>query len=125
MKLIVLFSMIFLHIMADFNLQGILGELKQKEWWKNNYPDKQYKYDYIICLILHSFSWSFMIMLPLVFYYKKFYVSLFIFNVITHCIIDHKKANKLDISLTNDQMSHLAQIIVTFLTYLIIKGAFL
>ena len=27
----------FLHIVADFNLQGMLKDLKQKSWWEKNY----------------------------------------------------------------------------------------
>lgn len=47
-KLIVLLSMMFLHIVDDFKFQGILSSMKQKSWWKKNYPNKCYKYDYII-----------------------------------------------------------------------------
>ena len=39
--------------------------MKQKKWWQENAPQKLYKYDYIVALIMHSMSWSFMIMLPI------------------------------------------------------------
>lgn len=48
--------MIFLHIFADFTLQGLLGQLKQKNWWIDNYPQKLYKYDWIMSGILHAFE---------------------------------------------------------------------
>jgi len=44
----VLLCMFFLHIIDDFKLQGILADFKQKSWWKKNYPNELYKYDWII-----------------------------------------------------------------------------
>lgn len=114
---IIVFSMIFIHIIADFNIQGILGDLKQKQWWNKNYPQEKYKYDYITSLIIHSFTWSFMIMIPLVIYYKTFSIVLLLCNILMHSIIDDIKANKLSISLTVDQILHIAQIIITYITY--------
>ena len=52
----ILLSMIFLHIVDDFKLQqGILSNMKQKNWWtsQKEYNDA-YRYDYIPALILHS-----------------------------------------------------------------------
>lgn len=114
---IIIFSMIFIHIIADFNIQGMLGDLKQKQWWNKNYPQEKYKYDYITSLIIHSFTWSFMIMIPLVVYYKTFSIVLLICNVLVHSIIDDIKANKLLISLTTDQILHIVQIIITYIIY--------
>ena len=37
-----------MHVIADFNLQGILANFKQKKWWKDNYSQKLYKSDWII-----------------------------------------------------------------------------
>lgn len=62
-KLIILVSIIFCHIVDDYYLQGWLASAKQKSWWEKNAPDKLYRYDYIVALFMHSFSWSFMIML--------------------------------------------------------------
>ena len=62
-KFIILLSMIFCHIVDDYYLQGWLASAKQKQWWVNNSPDLMYKYDYLMALFMHSFSWSFMIML--------------------------------------------------------------
>ena len=59
--------MIFCHIVDDYYLQGWLASAKQKRYWEENAPDKMYKHDYIWALIMHSFSWTFMIMLPVAF----------------------------------------------------------
>lgn len=124
MKLFILLAMIFCHITDDFYLQGILANLKQKQWWKDNYPDDLYKFDWIISLLLHSFSWSFMIHLPIGIYciannidcWLGYFVSVLI-NTIIHAIIDHFKANKLSMSLTVDQIFHLLQIIMVWLEF--------
>jgi hypothetical protein len=110
-------SMIFLHIFADFTLQGLLGQLKQKNWWINNYPQNLYKYDWIICGILHAFEWTFVIYIPIFIKYK-FILTLpicisFTINIIIHFIVDHLKANKQKINLTIDQFCHLLQIWIT------------
>ena len=110
-------TMIFLHIFADFTLQGLLGQLKQKNWWINNYPQELYKYDWIICGILHAFEWAFVIYIPIFIKYK-FTLTLpigisFVINIIIHFIVDHLKANKQKINLTVDQICHLLQIWIT------------
>ena len=47
MKYIILFFVMFwLHLIDDFHLQGLLGNLKQKSWWEKNYPNKLYKDDW-------------------------------------------------------------------------------
>ena len=74
-KLIVFLSMIFLHIVDDFKFQGILANMKQESWWKKNYPNKRYKYDYIISLLIHAFSWDFMIHIPIIIY--LFYYNMY------------------------------------------------
>ena len=63
----IILCMIFCHIIADYNLQGWLASAKQKSYWEKNAPDQMYKHDYICALIMHSFSWTFMIMLPLMY----------------------------------------------------------
>lgn len=115
---IILLLMIFLHIVDDYYLQGILAKMKQKSWWEENAPDKKYKCDYIVALICHAFSWTFLIMLPWLFIYKftppYLYYILFILNWGVHAIIDDLKANKKKINLVIDQTLHLAQILVTW-----------
>lgn len=118
-EMYVLFCMIFMHIVDDYYLQGWLANGKQKAWWKSipNYSTK-YKYDYIIALLMHSFSWTFCIMLPLAMSKNLvldfgFYLF-FAINVLTHAVIDNEKANKLTINLIQDQFIHIAQVLITF-----------
>lgn len=115
--------MIFMHILDDFCLQGILASMKQKEWWKKQEQYKEmYKYDYIVALIMHSFSWTFMVMLPIAITMKfklpiEFY-SCFVPNVLLHAFIDDMKANKGEINLWIDQIIHIIQITVTAIVLL-------
>lgn len=60
----IILCMVFCHIVDDYYLQGILAKLKQKSYWELNAPDKKYENDYRMALLMHSISWSFMIMLP-------------------------------------------------------------
>lgn len=111
--------MIFCHIVDDYYLQGWLASAKQKKYWEENAPDKMYKHDYIWALIMHSFSWTFMIMLPVAFFmgfYINFgFIMMLIWNVIIHAVTDDAKANRKKINLIQDQMVHILQIIATFL----------
>lgn len=111
-------TMIFMHILDDYCLQGILASMKQKEWWRKNEQYKeQYRYDYIVALIMHSFSWAFMIMLPIAFMMHFELTGLFLVcffaNVGIHAFVDDLKANKGKINLWTDQSIHIAQIILT------------
>lgn len=121
----VFFAMIFCHVIDDFVLQGKLADLKQRKWWEENYPNDKYKYDYVICLILHAAEWTFMILLPLAFYIKFnvtwLYVVGFIINTIIHAIVDDIKANKEWFCLESDQIIHICQIIFTFTIFLLIE----
>jgi hypothetical protein len=109
--------MIFFHIVDDYYLQGFLASAKQKKYWQENAPDKMYKYDYVWALIMHSFSWSFMVMLPIAFAngfdLNAIFLIAFISNVVIHAITDDLKANKLKINLWQDQITHLCQIAIT------------
>lgn len=111
--------MIFCHIVDDYYLQGWLASAKQKRYWEENAPDKMYKHDYIWALIMHSFSWAFMIMLPVAFFMNfninLGFIAMFIWNVVIHIVTDDAKANKKKINLIQDQIIHLAQIVLTFL----------
>lgn len=121
-KIFILLSMLFLHIIDDYKLQGILADMKQKVWWERQEGYKPlYKYDYIMALITHSFSWSFMIMLPIAIVLKfniGWWVIAYIVNMIVHAIVDTLKANALKINLVTDQMIHIAQIIITWLVFI-------
>ena len=109
--------MIFCHIIADYNLQGWLASAKQKSYWEKNAPDEMYKHDYICALVMHSFSWTFMIMLPLMyavdFKVGSFLLFLFVINIFMHAIVDDLKANDKCINLWQDQLIHMCQIAMT------------
>ena len=116
----VLLSMVFLHILDDFVFQApCLCSLKQESYWKENAPDEKYKHDYIWALIMHSFSWSFMIMLPIA-YVSGFNINygftiIFAINVAIHALVDNTKANWRLINLWQDQLAHIVQILLTSL----------
>lgn len=123
MKLFILFVMIFAHIVDDYYLQGILASLKQKTWWENQKSYKpMYKYDYIVALIMHAFSWSFMVSLPILYLgFTKWIAVAIILNTIIHGIVDDLKANKHKINLIMDQSIHIVQIVITWILFVVIK----
>lgn len=121
MRTILLFAMVFLHIVDDYYLQGILASMKQKSWWEKNAPDPLYKNDYKIALIEHAFSWTFMIMLPitvLMVINNNILVVpwtvAFVVNWVIHGWTDHLKANVHNMSLVVDQVIHVCQIFATW-----------
>jgi hypothetical protein len=116
-KTFVILWMIFFHIVDDYYLQGWLASAKQKQWWKENAPQSLYKYDYIWALLMHSSSWTFMIMLPIAvtvsFNVSWLFLAFFLFNICVHTLTDDMKVNRKIINLWQDQAIHLAQIAVT------------
>lgn len=118
-RFLILLSMFYFHILDDYVLQGILANLKQKEWWQKNAPAALYKYDYLCALAVHGFSWSFSISIPLLVTYWFFSSANFLavlcffipFNAALHAWIDHQKANTHIICLWTDQLLHALQII--------------
>ena len=125
MNLFIILAMIFCHIVDDYYLQGWLASAKQKKWWEENAPQKLYNHDYIMALIMHSMSWSFMIMLPIAismsYNVSMLFVIVFILNAVIHALVDNLKANKLQISLITDQLIHLSQIFVTATIFIILQ----
>ena len=125
-KILLLIAMLFFHIIDDYYLQGFLASAKQKVWWEKNYPDKLYKYDYIMALIEHAFSWTVMINIPAITYVlilginfpTLLFIDLFIANIIAHAYVDNMKANLLKINLIGDQLIHIFQITLTWLVYI-------
>ena len=124
-NILALFGMIFMHIVDDFYLQGILAKMKQKDWWKQEAPDALYKNDYMIALILHAFSWTFMVMLPITVlmivqdkFNIHFYLFFFVLNWFIHTLTDHLKANKKTINLIIDQIVHILQIVYTWINFM-------
>lgn len=118
-------SMIILHIIDDFNLQGILADFKQISWWKKNAPDRLYEYDWVISLLIHCLSWSIFIMIPIFIWFEfdiPFWcIPVIILNIIIHFIIDHLKANCHKINLIADQVAHFTQIFATFAIFLVLR----
>ena len=126
MFVIIFLCMIFFHIVDDFYLQGILAKMKQKSWWRDQTDNKLYHKDWIPALIAHGISWTFMMMLPCNVYlliYKPdnlyWFSLIFIWNVFMHCRVDHEKCNRLTINLITDQATHLMQIGLTFMAFLL------
>lgn len=120
---ILLLTMLFFHLLDDYKLQGILANFKQKQWWKENAPSKLYKYDWIIALIEHAFSWTFMVHIPLfVFYWGQIpIVTLLIsvvLNLVCHAVVDDAKANRYVINLITDQLLHIVQIVITWFIWI-------
>ena len=121
-NIFIVLLMIFMHIVDDYYLQGWLASAKQKKYWEENAPEKLYRYDYIWALIMHSFSWAFMIMLPIAFV-KGFDIGIvfsivFASNLTLHAVVDDLKANKRKINLWTDQTIHIYQIILTATIFL-------
>ena len=119
MKAFIFLSMLFCHIIDDYKLQPpLLNTLKQKDWWKENAPDKLYKHDYLMALAMHAISWSFMIQLPIAvhngFNVNPLFVEFFACNACIHAYVDDLKANKHKINLITDQSIHIGQILITF-----------
>ena len=128
-KLFVFLWMLFDHVFDDYKLQGIMANMKQKIWWKENAPEesyKKYKHDYIAALIMHSISWSFMVMLPIAVYLKfdidTVFGVVFACNVLIHALVDDLKANKLRINLIQDQAIHIVQIIISFVILVLLNN---
>jgi hypothetical protein len=121
-KAFVLLFMLFMHVFDDYSLQGILASMKQRSWWEENAPQRLYRYDYIVALIMHSVSWSFLIMLPVAvsceFNIGSVFVIIFLANVVCHAVIDHFKANLRVINLIADQSIHITQILLTWIVLL-------
>lgn len=123
---ILLFCMLFCHILDDYYLQGILASMKQKRWWKENAPDPLYKNNYIIALLEHAFSWTFMIHVPAIVYCIIFgklpetidFLVIFAFNWAIHATVDDLKANQKGLNLLQDQIIHIVQVIITWFAYM-------
>ena len=121
MKIFILFIMLFFHIVDDYYLQGLLAQLKQKSWWEKNASHSLYRNDYKVALVEHGFSWSFMIMLPIMVWmiyinniFVILYCILFFTNMIIHSFVDNLKANVGNCSLLVDQTIHICQILITW-----------
>lgn len=112
--------MVAIHVLHDFNQGEPIANMKQKDWWKEHYPARLYRNDYIIVLILHGVLWSVLVSIPIFVFryciYDEVYNSLIVFSIIinamVHAFIDHLKANRKCISLLQDQILHLLQLLI-------------
>ena len=135
--IIILIEMYFLHIFADYHLQGILANMKQRDWWKKKFVNvsefnqSKYTNDYTAALMSHSFEWTFIMMIPVMHYvnYNDYiywhvilYMILFILNLGMHYVVDDMKANGKRINLIQDQQLHMVQINLTWLIWYIFTG---
>ena len=127
MILIIIFSMLFLHIIADFCVQNeFMAKFKQKKEWDKYFVERhegfscprKYNKDYIPVLFVHAFSWAFITYLPLLHYvfYSKILMPetwciFVLIQTFVHMYIDNKKCNKFEINLITDQLLHLLQIL--------------
>ena len=113
-----LLIMFLMHIVDDFYLQGILASMKQQSWWKNQEGySSLYRNDYKMSLLIHSMSWSIMILLPSMFILNTHpyaILAIFIINAAIHYYIDDLKANEKKINLVTDQTIHIMQVIATW-----------
>lgn len=116
----ILIVMVLMHITADFVLQGIMADLKQKKVCASYGPE--YAHDWAIVLFMHSFMWAFMIMLPWAymvgFNIDSIFVTVLFLNTMAHMVIDHAKCNMLKINMTMDQCLHIFQIIITMQVFM-------
>lgn len=119
--LLLIIWMVFMHIVDDYYLQGILASLKQRKWWNEHAPDEMYKNDYIIALAMHGISWAVMITFPIFamdgFNTTWFIVISVVVNAIAHSLIDNAKANLKKLNLIQDQVLHMYQILITIGLY--------
>ena len=121
-RTLVITSMLLLHIIDDFHMQGILKDLKQKSWWRKQTHDPKYAWDWLVALTWHAFQWSCLILLPIVIYRiavdapdDAVMLAALVLNALVHAAVDHMKANMLRINLVQDQAAHVLQMAVTFL----------
>lgn len=127
----VLLLMYFMHYLADWVVQtDKVAELKQKKSWEKFGNPDLYKNDYKTVLSEHAYTWSFMVMTPLLIcnlhnaqWSLLTYFLLVLANTGLHYIIDDMKANEYKMSLKSDQLLHDMQILVSFFIYIIVGGA--
>lgn len=131
-----LMMMVALHVFADFHLQGILADLKQQGWWKDQMckfvkkmdcgdgVDWIYDKDYTAALWLHAFEWSFIVCIPLMWFVGMNWVGavLVLLNTAIHAYIDDLKCNLMEINLVTDQCCHLVQILCTLALWMVYAG---
>lgn len=121
----ILILMIFLHIVEDFHLQGILASMKQMSWWEKQLGSEylgKYEYDWVPSLLAHAFEWTFMIMLPIFLTREFTYLTalMIVSNTSFHFVVDNSKCNLMKINLVTDQILHLVQILFTWVFFILL-----
>lgn len=118
-----LLCMFYLHLIDDYVLQGILAQLKQRDFWKP-YGEK-YQADYVVALLEHGFMNAFLVHIPIYIWLCKneptLFASVFLFGVI-HAIIDDLKANDKKINLFIDQLLHITLIFLWWAIFTLCGG---
>ena len=132
MSLLLLLFAVFLHVVGDFYLQNSsMSSFKSQSYWKSQYPNDRRQYYFIGGLILHSFVWSFLVVLPEIVYMilhsnqiryvdSIILTTIVIVNTVIHAILDHIKTNMGKIGTIQDQLLHLGQITLTYIIATII-----
>ena len=120
---------ILLHFVADYTLQGCLSNLKQRKWWVDYFNNqifslrvvhsRKYRHDYICGLVCHALYWTLVTFAPLLWIAKGVTALALIVlgNTLFHAVVDHMKCNCYKINLWQDQVLHLAQIVVTYVIF--------
>ena len=114
-----LLIMIFLGIVDEFYFQGKLENLKNKYGLGYGESEKN-KDDWKTALLIHSFSWTFMIHFPILYLGGITILHLilsFVINIFVHAILDHLATNVGKISYSTSYMGHLFQITMTFVAF--------
>lgn len=118
-----LLCMIYLHLVDDYVLQGILAQLKQRDFWKP-YP-KKYQADFFVALLEHGFMNAFLVHIPIYIWLCKnepiLFASVFLFGAI-HAIFDDLKANDKKINLFIDQLLHINLIFLWWVIFTLCGG---
>ena len=112
--------MILCHIIEDFHIQGVMGDMKQASFW-NPYGEK-YADDWKPVIILHGMEWAMLTSMPCLvmswFDVPMWFVLVIVAMGLLHAYIDHLKANEGKINLITDQTLHMSQIMIIYLAYL-------
>lgn len=128
MKVLLLFSMFWFHVLDEFYMQGILARLKCKRWWVEN-TKEMYHNDWSMALMIHALMWSITLHIPVVTYLYftnsldsmyGFIVGTIAINQFIHLVVDDMKCNKYVLNLTQEQLLHIIQIVCTYIFYTII-----
>lgn len=135
-------AMLFCHCLYDFHIQGILAQMKQKDWWYDQFakvsqkqPEREvseivrtYGNDFGVALFIHGFEWAVFVTIPLFTYawlHGLAYTIILLMipvNAVLHAVIDDMKCNKMELNLAQDQLCHMCQIVLSFILFVWVVG---